>query len=1015
MKTQFPFSQPLNEWFHGALSRAATVVPGAVLALGLFQPSALMAGTFTSNTTDPAGWQAPPGVTEVIVECWGGGGAGGAANNTSVAASGIINVGGGGGAGGAYARKVSVAVTPGNFYAITIPAAAPAPPANSADGLRINGETVSFTGNAATVTASGGQGGASIINSITSTGSGGTGSTVGCVGDVVFAGGSSTAGITSGTAGGGGGGAGSTENGVSTATNAGGAGGISGGGKGGQAATGSNVGNAGGAPVLAGGGGSGARMQRLNGAARAGGAGAAGQITLTWTDPVFSDKLVVTSVPASAEAGVDFSVTVQAQNSGGSPVNVTQDTNITLTASGLGTLSGKTATILSGTDSVTLNTVQYTRAESITLTATGLTGDPLNVSVPSSAFTVNAGVATQLVFTTQPSTPTAVTAPFATQPVVQIRDAFGNVVTTGTDATANVALTLTTGTGTLGGTTNMNAMAGVADFIGKGLNIDQAGTNKLLTATATLNAVPVTKATAPAITITSLALTWLDTPATSNWTTANEVNWSGGSGVYVGPLASSVTFDENGSAASPINLVGTLQPISVTVTSDTKNYTFSGSGKISGTTGITKSGASTLTLATANDHSGITTLSAGTLVSANPLALGTGLVNFSGGSTGTLRISTDGGDTATPISSNSGTANVGTDTWSSNWTIASGVATPGPGINHSLGHLNLALAKMNIVAGPNVSGGNPKITFATMQLTSGSGAAPSLINPTTASVSIGNVTATGGANKTLYLGGTSTGNAITGDISASVALAINKRGSSTWTLSGTNTYTGATTIEQGTLAFGGGSLTSSVIVQDLATLGTAVGSTASTTGDLTFVGPSSKVSVSGMPTLASYTLMTATTITGTPVLDPAIAGYALLVDGGNTLKLVQSGTPYDTWVALYQPGFTNSLSTQDQDGDGLTNQQEFAYGLNPKSGSSVNPIIAGLNNANGDFSFSRNINSGLTYKVWSSVDLATWTERPGAIQTLTGSPDSFGTQTVNVTNLGATAVNGKLFVRVTAN
>jgi hypothetical protein len=126
-------------------------------------------------------------------------------------------------------------------------------------------------------------------------------------------------------------------------------------------------------------------------------------------------------------------------------------------------------------------------------------------------------------------------------------------------------------------------------------------------------------------------------------------------------------------------------------------------------------------------------------------------------------------------------------------------------------------------------------------------------------------------------------------------------------------------------------------------------------------------------------------------------------------------SPYDNWVALYQPGFTINLPAEDQDGDGLTNRQEFAFGLNPTSGSSVNPITTGVAPATGNFSYTRNANSGLTYKVWSSPDLATWTERTGAVQTPVGTPDSFGTQTVDVTNLGATPVGGKLFVRPTLN
>ncbi|MBI3417000.1 MAG: Ig-like domain repeat protein, partial [Verrucomicrobia bacterium] len=89
-----------------------------------------------------------------------------------------------------------------------------------------------------------------------------------------------------------------------------------------------------------------------------------------------------------------------------------------------------------------------------------------NTSAP---VTVNAGAASQLVVTTQPSASTVAGVAFAQQPVVQIQDAFGNVVTTGADATRVVTVALTTGSGTLSGTLTKTAVAGVADFAGNNL------------------------------------------------------------------------------------------------------------------------------------------------------------------------------------------------------------------------------------------------------------------------------------------------------------------------------------------------------------------------------------------------------------------------------------------------------------------------------------------------------------------------------------------------------------------
>ena len=141
-------------------------------------------------------------------------------------------------------------------------------------------------------------------------------------------------------------------------------------------------------------------MQRTtNPRTRAGGAGALGQIIITYD---VATKLVITSAPASATAGTDFSITVQVQDGGGSPVNVSADTTVSLTSSGLGTLSGETAIIPAGQNSVTLNTVQDIKAETITLTATRIDGDLIADSDPSSPITINAGAASQLSVETAP-------------------------------------------------------------------------------------------------------------------------------------------------------------------------------------------------------------------------------------------------------------------------------------------------------------------------------------------------------------------------------------------------------------------------------------------------------------------------------------------------------------------------------------------------------------------------------------------------------------------------------------
>ena len=76
-------------------------------------------------------------------------------------------------------------------------------------------------------------------------------------------------------------------------------------------------------------------------------------------------------------------------------------------------------------------------------------------------------------------------------------------------------------------------------------------------------------------------------------------------------------------------------------------------------------------------------------------------------------------------------------------------------------------------------------------------------NPTSANVSVGNVTFSAGGSRvglSLTLGGTSVGNMVTGVISSNISLPVTKSGPGTWTLSGDNTYNGTTTISGGVLS-----------------------------------------------------------------------------------------------------------------------------------------------------------------------------------------------------------------------
>jgi autotransporter-associated beta strand protein len=177
-------------------------------------------------------------------------------------------------------------------------------------------------------------------------------------------------------------------------------------------------------------------------------------------------------------------------------------------------------------------------------------------------------------------------------------------------------------------------------------------------------------------------------------------------------------------------------------------------------------------------------------------------------------MATNGGDNVYPFA-------MGTTT---NTTIVSDRASAGAGIAHPLTTLTtagLGGGSITFTSGADVTSGTGSISFDQLNLGAGS-VQTTTLNPTTATVSIGTVMKSNNAvAQTLELGGTTTGNAITGAISDGVAqVAIVKSNASTWTISGNNTYTGGTTVNGGTLIVGH--------VNALGTAGLTINNTATT-------------------------------------------------------------------------------------------------------------------------------------------------------------------------------------------
>lgn len=308
---------------------------------------------------------------------------------------------------------------------------------------------------------------------------------------------------------------------------------------------------------------------------------------------------------------------------------------------------------------------------------------------------------------------------------------------------------------------------------------------------------------------------------------------------------------------------------------------------------------------------------------------------------------------------------------------------------------------------------------------------------------------------------------------------LTKTGPGGLTLTGTNSYTGTTTISSGTLQIGNdgttGSLSpSSTIVNDgtfsvfrsdnvvqgtqfssapisgtggfshlstasvtLNVANTYTGNTLVTQGTLVVTNPNfadtstvtignfgASPAILNLPNAGNDTIASLI-IDGVPQASGFVYGNSASVlpviatdaiTGPGTLTVTTAVSDYDSWIGLY-PSITgdDKLPTADPDNDGLVNQQEFAFGLIPNSGASVNPITIQLDNTSGTFSYQRRATTGLTYKILTSTDLVAWPEDTTATLSQVPGPVVSGNQTVVVTLTGVKPLtDAKLFVRVAA-
>jgi autotransporter-associated beta strand protein len=213
------------------------------------------------------------------------------------------------------------------------------------------------------------------------------------------------------------------------------------------------------------------------------------------------------------------------------------------------------------------------------------------------------------------------------------------------------------------------------------------------------------------------------------------------------------------------------------------------------TTSLTKRGAGTWVLAGANSYAGETAVyDGGPLVLTHPAALaGTSRARLY---SGVLELAHDGVDEV-PFNVSVGVNYSGT-------ILSGNAAGDSAGINHTLGTLDLSSVTLIVARAPSVLSGSPAVTASSVNLSAGTSGATTL-NPTTADLILGGAAILANSHaKTLRLAGTSTGSRVHGVISNGLnTLSVDKADAGTWTLTAANTYTGTTTVTDGTLALAG--------------------------------------------------------------------------------------------------------------------------------------------------------------------------------------------------------------------
>ena len=399
-------------------------------------------------------------------------------------------------------------------------------------------------------------------------------------------------------------------------------------------------------------------------------------------------------------------------------------------------------------------------------------------------------------------------------------------------------------------------------------------------------------------------LVWRGDGSANIWDTTNTADWFNGNELTTFNSSDNVTFDDTGSAAPAINLTGTVAPGGLVFNNSANNYTVGGSGLIAGTNTLVKAGTGTLTL----NNAGASTYSGGTMVNGGSVVFQTAAAIPA---SGTVTLNGTGTVTVSPANTLPNVAVTGTNTITGNGNSGTGITalndagnltvyvTTGAkvfdllGAMSGTGYLNLGSSPMTLRFNGTAGDANAIFNF-------GTGTAAASLRNAPFGIALGGLT--GGYGTALYgpssyanqgtytIGGAGVNTEFDGVIANGTdgATAVVKTGGGVLTLGGTNTYSGPTTVSNGTLNVTGAFIQSPVTVVTNAWLtgaGTLGGGLAVQAGGV--VSPGAGIGSAGTLILSNNLTLAAPTLDFDLAGSPAGGNDAITMNGG---LLTMSGT-----------------------------------------------------------------------------------------------------------------------------